>query len=208
MRIAIFGATGSIGRHVVDAGLQGGHELSALVRDPARLPSAAKELRIVRGDVRDLDAVQQVLDGADAVIAVLGQRQPITPGLLQAAARNIVAAMRQQDVGRLVWVCCANVWHAGDERGFVGRITRGLTVQLAAEEIADAQAAVQAIEDSRLEWTVVRVPHLTDDASGARVQVRLDRPPDASVGRNGTAGFLIAEACDGAYVRQMPFIGA
>lgn len=38
MRLAVFGATGGTGRQLVEQALAQGHEVTAVVRDPARLP--------------------------------------------------------------------------------------------------------------------------------------------------------------------------
>ncbi|WP_157880486.1 NAD(P)H-binding protein, partial [Streptomyces katrae] len=43
MKITVFGATGGVGREVVRQGLAAGHEVTAVVRDPARLDVPAHE---------------------------------------------------------------------------------------------------------------------------------------------------------------------
>ncbi len=69
--IAITGATGFAGGHVLSALLARGHHVRALVRNPAaaRLPDAAQQ---VRGDVMDAEALLQLLEGADAVVHLAG----------------------------------------------------------------------------------------------------------------------------------------
>lgn len=39
MKLTVFGATGGIGKEIVQQALDAGHEVTAVVRDPARLPS-------------------------------------------------------------------------------------------------------------------------------------------------------------------------
>lgn len=55
MRITVFGATGGIGRHVVDQALGAGHEVRALVREEGRL-AGSERLSVVVGDIADGDA--------------------------------------------------------------------------------------------------------------------------------------------------------
>ena len=50
MKIAIFGATGTIGRRIAQGALARGHELTAIVRDPARLDISHERLTAVKGD--------------------------------------------------------------------------------------------------------------------------------------------------------------
>jgi putative NADH-flavin reductase len=51
MKIAIFGATGTIGREVTLEALERGHDVTAVLRDPARLDLRQKRLATVKGDV-------------------------------------------------------------------------------------------------------------------------------------------------------------
>ena len=73
MKIAVFGATGQIGRRCCDFGLEKNYQVTALVRDAARFPSDLKDrVRIVEGDVGDTEAVASAVQGQDAVVCCLG----------------------------------------------------------------------------------------------------------------------------------------
>lgn len=65
MNVTILGATGGLGRNVVDAALARGHSIRALVRDPskARLPG---EVKVFAGDATNLAQVREACE-ADAV---------------------------------------------------------------------------------------------------------------------------------------------
>lgn len=69
MRITVFGAAGNVGSRVVAEALFRGHEVSAVVRDPARfheLPAAANARA---GDAADVEDVAQLSAGQDVVIS-------------------------------------------------------------------------------------------------------------------------------------------
>ena len=82
MRIAIPGASGRTGRHLVDQALAAGLEVSAFVRDASKLPREHERLRIERGDAMDPAAVEAAVRGNDAVISVI---LPASPGGVPAA---------------------------------------------------------------------------------------------------------------------------
>ena len=67
MRVFVAGATGAIGRQLVPLLQSAGHDVSALVRDPARAPSG---VRALRGDALDRPSVMDAMREArpDAVI--------------------------------------------------------------------------------------------------------------------------------------------
>jgi nucleoside-diphosphate-sugar epimerase len=71
MRIALTGATGFVGRPVCRLLIEGGHEVSVLVRNPDRL-EAAGELRVVMGDLFNKVALAELVKGADAVLHLAG----------------------------------------------------------------------------------------------------------------------------------------
>lgn len=78
MNLAIFGATGGTGRHLLDQALAAGHHVTALVRTPAALPVTHERLRVLQGDVRDRDQAAAIA-GQDAVVSALGphERGPV-----------------------------------------------------------------------------------------------------------------------------------
>ncbi|MFI7469018.1 NmrA family NAD(P)-binding protein [Nonomuraea sp. NPDC049646] len=64
--ILVTGATGNVGRHVISSLAEAGHEVRALVRDPARavLPEGVEA---VRGDLADPGSLETALRGGDRV---------------------------------------------------------------------------------------------------------------------------------------------
>ena len=73
MRIALTGATGFVGGHIVAQLLRREHELRALVREPARHGGLRdRSVEMIAGDLEDGAALRQLVDGADAVIHLVG----------------------------------------------------------------------------------------------------------------------------------------
>ncbi len=72
MTVLVVGATGSIGRLVVDEVLRQGHSVRALVRDPGKKRQLPTEAQVVIGDVTGPDTLSYAVDGVDAVVFTLG----------------------------------------------------------------------------------------------------------------------------------------
>ena len=72
LRVTVFGATGNIGRLVVDRLLAAGHTVTAYARNPAKLDVNHPNLTVVSGELDDIAAVARAVAGADAVISALG----------------------------------------------------------------------------------------------------------------------------------------
>ncbi len=66
MTVLVTGATGTVGRHIVEQLHAAGHPVRALTRDPSRVALPA-DVEVVRGDLTDLASLGGVFEGATAV---------------------------------------------------------------------------------------------------------------------------------------------
>src|SRR5271170_352902 len=101
MKIIVFGATGGTGKLIVSQALAKGHSVTAFVRKPDGMPQDP-HLRVVQGDALDFAAVVDAIRGHRVVLSALGARTKKKTGMLAGAIPNILQAMRQEEVSRLV----------------------------------------------------------------------------------------------------------
>jgi putative NADH-flavin reductase len=102
MKIVIFGASGRTGTKVVEQALDAGHIVTAFLRTPAKITIQHPGLTLFQGDVMDAAAVEKAVAGQDVVISVLHTTRPPVPGMMETAAKNIVAAMQKHDIHRII----------------------------------------------------------------------------------------------------------
>ena len=98
-KLVLFGASGMIGQRALSEALYRGHEVTAVVRDPAKITEQNDNLTVEAGDVTDPATVTRLAEGADAVIAAVSQRGP---GLDQTLAyhkvgEGLIAGLRALD---------------------------------------------------------------------------------------------------------------
>jgi len=72
MTVLVIGATGSIGRLVVEEAIRQRHAVRALVRDPAKGRRLPPDAQVVIGDVTRPDTLRGLTDGVDAIVFTLG----------------------------------------------------------------------------------------------------------------------------------------
>jgi putative NADH-flavin reductase len=197
MKLTIVAATGGIGRHLLDQALAAGHDVTAVVRTPAKL---TRDVRAVRADLAAPDpvALESAIGGADAVLSALGPRSRSDAGITAPATRAIVDAMRATGVRRIVVVSAAPVgtvpspgnpnparYDPGD--GFFMRHLASPMIRIVLREhYADLALMEDVLRDSGLDWTAVRPPRLTD-----RPLTGVYR---TAYGRNLRGGALISRA--------------
>jgi len=201
MRLLVFGATGGTGRALLNQGLEQGHQMTAFVRNPAAL-EARTGLAIVAGDVTDAPAVGRAVAGHEAVLSALGPRGG-QYGVLPGGVQNIVAAMSQAGVSRLIHVSSFGV---GDSLAQMGWVARQIVVPLFLRKALDEKEIEEGIiRASDLDWIIARPGGLED---GPRTGVyRCIADPRKKVGqpriaRADVADFLLQNLADERFVRR------
>ena len=103
MKIAVFGATGWIGSHIVNEATQRGHQVVALVRDPSKVELANVEVRKLDllSDAHDL---ANSVAGVDAVITSISGRALGNHDIVKSTAELLIKALPKVNVERLLWV--------------------------------------------------------------------------------------------------------
>ncbi|MFD8113388.1 NAD(P)-dependent oxidoreductase [Streptomyces microflavus] len=163
MRITVFGATGGIGQEVVGQALAAGHEVTAVVRDPDRLPEPLD--RAAMHAVARLDdpaAVRAAVAGRDAVLSGLGSRGRKADGIAERLTGRIIDAMDAEGTRRLLVVSAVPVGPVPAGEPLVDRLARKAVGAVLAEVYADLARMEAALERSATDWTSVRPPKLTD----------------------------------------------
>jgi putative NADH-flavin reductase len=173
MKLTIVAATGGIGRQVFEQAVAAGHDVTAVVRDPRKLPST--RARIITADLASADptALQSAVEGADAVLSGLGARSKAEAGVAWRGTQAITRAMQAAGVRRIVVVSAAPVGtmpsparpdpprhDPGD--GFVIRNLAYPILRAALRETyTDLARMEDVLRESDLDWTVVRPVRLT-----------------------------------------------
>ncbi|GAA1813730.1 NAD(P)-dependent oxidoreductase [Actinomadura chokoriensis] len=178
MRLTIFGATGGTGVLAVRRALDAGHEVTAVVRDPAGLPSDLRACAdVVQADVMDPAAIEEAVKGRDAVLSALGTREGRAPTSVCAdGARSVLTAMAATGTDRFVLVSASGL-HAGPgDDPFTRFVVKPLILgRLLKHAFADMRAAEELTRTSGLRWTIVRPPRLTNGAGNGRYRRAVDR---------------------------------
>ncbi|TFC82418.1 SDR family oxidoreductase [Cryobacterium sinapicolor] len=207
--IAIFGATGRTGRRVLTRALAAGFDVRALVRDPAKLATTSPALTVIRGDVLDLSAVDQTVAGSDSVLSLFGQVKGSPPTLQAEGTQLIVDAMGRHDVKRIVTLSGGGLSAPLDRPGPSDRIIRFLLKTLSGHVLADAEQHLRVLKASRLEWTVVRGPRLTEKPGTVTYRVGwVGVDASTQISRDDLADFILTQVKDRTFIGQMPFISA
>lgn len=205
MKITVLGGTGRTGRLLVPDLLADGHEVTMLVRDPAKAEAFEGRAAIVAGDIRDAATVEQALAGADAVASSLGPVGKDTT-LLRDTAAMLTTAMANARVPRYVGISVAGLTLPGDRKRSRDEVISWVLNTFGGELAKDKIAEHDIWQRSSLDWTLVRVPRLVD---GPASEVDHDAHVSGrrtSLSRSNLARFIADAVRTGDYSRSAPFV--
>jgi nucleoside-diphosphate-sugar epimerase len=209
MKVTIFGATGRTGQHLLDRALERGHEVIAFTRSPEKLETEDENLSVVEGDVRDEDRVDRAIAGTDAVISVLGPTENKPVFAVSKGTANIIAAMKQHGVERLIVSVGAGVGDPKDEPKLFNNVINFL-LKLFSRWVYEDMARVAAIvRQSDRRWTIVRIPMLADDEPTGDVDVGyVGKGMGFRLTRADLARFMLDQLEDETYLHEAPAISS
>jgi len=102
MNVVLYSGTGMIGSRVLNELISRGHTVTAVVRDPSKVP-AHPGVRAVKGDIFDADDIAARVKRADAVISAYGPGAGDVNDLIR-ATHSLITGLDKSDVKRLIFV--------------------------------------------------------------------------------------------------------
>lgn len=173
--IALIGATGRLGAHILQAALARGHRVQALARNPEAMLLAEPGGQVFPGDVRDEAAVTACVAGADVIVSALGTRRGQEPyTVLAEGMANLVAAAQRCGVPRILAVASAGLLDAPE--GGLRRDAAGYPAVFRASS-AQHLAAFETLKASGLDWVLFCPPELVEGDPEQPLQVMVDVLP-------------------------------
>ena len=207
MKVLIIGATGGTGRQLVAQALASGHEVTALVRNPAKIHIRHERLRVVQGDILDFESVERAVAGQEAVLSSLGTKSLFRRMKIFSKGRsNLLRAMTKHDVSRLI--CIIGIG-AGDSRGHGGFFYDQIILPIILKRIyQDKDKQEELIRKSDRDWIIVRPGFLTNGPPKGNYRVLTDLTgiTVGRISRADVAAFMLAQLNNDRYLRQTPLL--
>jgi NAD(P)-dependent dehydrogenase (short-subunit alcohol dehydrogenase family) len=213
MRVCVIGASGKLGRYLVQHALDHGHEVVAVCRDKSvgKLADFEGRITVVPGQTDDREVIEHAVAGCDGVLVVLVPRG--VHGYSSGTAQAVLAYA--EPGARLVFSCG---WHiTRDGRDVYSRRLKAIVAifgplaRLARfADLDDQVEACRRVFASSTRWTVVRGSDLEEgDSEGLPVWSRHvgDSILESNLTRRTDFGLFMVEALeDDGLVHEAPAI--
>lgn len=180
MQILIIGANGSVAKIATQGFLaETNADLKLYLRNAKRLSSVAKQnpnrVQLIEGDALDKNALKNAMSGVNVVYANLAGND------LPKMAENIIAAMKEAGLKRLIWISSYGVYGEVND----GSISSMLTPYA---------KSVQVVEASGLDYTIIR-PQWFSNANEIDYEITRKneafKNPNAQISRKSIAHLVI-----------------
>jgi putative NADH-flavin reductase len=144
------------------------------------------------------------MEGQDVAISTLGVESRKYTTVLSDGTANIILAMNELNVKR--FICMSSVGILGNDSGFwFGKIILPLFLK---QVIEDKKRQMKLLQESNLEWVLIRPVGLTDAPKTGKYQIYDNIPGSSKIPRADVADFILKLMTDKKYDRKMPAISS
>ncbi|SFT48465.1 Putative NADH-flavin reductase [Algoriphagus locisalis] len=206
-KIAVIGGTGKSGVYLVKELLRQNFKIKLLIRNPEKIPTAHPNMEVILGDVLDKNALQELISDCGGLISTLGAGIPYSePTLFSQATKLILEVLVAHNIRRYLVVTGLNVDTEFDQKQ---ASTKAATEWMYANypvSTKDRQLEYKLLSASKLDWTLVRLPLISQTDEAPEISFSLTDCPGQHISATSLARLLIESFNNGAYIKEAPFI--
>ena len=194
MDLIVFGATGMVGKQIVQQALYKGHRVKAFGRNVYTTDFLhTEQLQFVQGALFDELEVYHSILGTDAVLSALGGTFDGTDRTRSLGMQNIIKQMKKASVKRIIGLGGIGVLNSDENTLLIDRDDYPREYIPVGKE---HQKAYELLRDSGLDWTFVCPPNIINAGPTGEYHMAADYPPIPDRGRinvGDLAMFMINE---------------
>jgi hypothetical protein len=207
MKICIFGADGGTGVEVVNAAKSHGFEVVAFVYSNGSNTYFPSGVTVKMGNVMDYDSVREAITGSDAVISVLGHIKGSDPLMQTKGIMNIVRAMKDSGITRILSLTGTGARVENDNPSIIDRFLNFIVKAVDPDRVNDGIQHVKVIQDSGLDFTIVRVLKLSKSNEEFKsYKLTEGGPAELQTSRKKVARVLVDLVVNKEYIGKLPVI--
>jgi putative NADH-flavin reductase len=207
MTITVFGASGNIGRLVVQKLLADGHNVTVFVHSHSPF-ELSRQIKIVKGDTHNAAFVEAAVRGSDVIISTLGSWHTPTKDIVSSAMRHAIPEMQKNGIKRIITLTGSAAWAPGDTLTTSNKLQHRLFSTIAGKIIKDSEDHLQLLHKSGLEWTCLRSPIMKNGTATEYVLNQALPKAWETITRETVAQAIIDQLTDTSHYQQAPQLHA
>ncbi|KJY00552.1 NmrA family protein [Zymoseptoria brevis] len=215
MHILLVGATGPSGIAFAQEALVAGHRLTIFARNPTKLPeniSTSSNVTIVKGEFDDMEAARKAIQtGATALISFAGPQPPAKGTPVSAFYDRffrLIKEDKENSIRRCLVLATPSFQVAEDRSSWKWWFIVSVIRMLGGDAYADIVGigkVVSALPVDEVEWTLFRVPVLTNgDYKPVQTAMVGDGNDGLTLSRKSNAVWVLQELEEKKWVGRAP----
>ncbi len=196
-KIIVFGATGGTGKLVIKQALQAGHRVTAIARNPGALISH-QHLEIIKGDVFQPGTFANAIKEKDVAVSCLGIRNRKPTSIYSGGVSNIITAMQKENIQRIICLSAGAVIVPPKGSLIMKFVAKNILQRLFKHSYADMLVMEKMLEETDLNWTVIRPPWLRDTKHTRKYRTSINEhlQNPSKISRADLADYIVTHLTD------------
>jgi uncharacterized protein len=203
MKLIIFGATGMVGKQLVQQSLFNGYHVKAFGRNVYTTDYLQTEnLQLVQGALFDEGEVYNAIRDCDAVLSAIGGSMDGTDKTRTLGMKNIIKQMQKAGVKRIIGIGGLGVLNADENSLLVDKDDYPAEYKAVGLE---HKKAYELLSESGLDWTFVCPPNIINEGPTGHYTTTADYAPEQNnykINAGDLAMFMLNELVKNEYVKH------
>ncbi len=215
MNLIVFGATGMVGKQLVQQALFNKHHVKAFGRNVYTTDYLQTEnLQLVQGALFDETEVYNAIKGCDAVLSAIGGGADGTDKARTLGMKNIIKQMQKAGLKRIIAIGGLGVLQADPPTGPRGQDVENEHLLLLDKDDyppeykavgLEHKKAFELLNESGLNWTFVCPPNIINQGPTGSYVTNADYPPELNkykINAGDLAMFMLNELLKNEFVKH------
>ncbi len=203
MNIIIFGATGMVGKQLVQQAVFNGYNVKAFGRNVfTEFNMEEKNLQLIKGALFDEADVSNAIKGCDAVFSALGGTADGTDKTRTLGIKNIIAQMKKNNLQRIIAIGGLGVLNADENTLLIDKENYPKEYLPVGKE---HEQAYNYLKESNLNWTFVCPPNILNQPATGVFTTNANYPPaknNYKINAGDLAMFMLNELEKNEFVKE------
>ena len=203
MNIIVFGATGMVGKQLVQQALYKGHHVKAFGRNVYTTDYLEPEkLQLVQGALFDEGEVYNAIKGCDAILSAIGGAMDGTDKARTLGMKNIIKQMQKAGVKRIIAIGGLGVLNADENSLLVDKEDYPPEYKAVGLE---HKKAYELLNESGLDWTFVCPPNIINEGPTGSYVTKANYPPELNnykINAGDLAMMMLNELSKNEYIKH------
>jgi putative NADH-flavin reductase len=210
MKIAILGSTGFVGRVLTEKALGKGFQIKTLVRNPDKLGTLKNKIEFIKGDISQLDKLDECLSGVHAVLSTVPpERNTNDPELYARIMEGIINSIKKNGVKRFIHI--GGAAHGGGENEswtFKRKLLRAFLNLTWKQGLESKRLEWETLKKSDIDWTLIRPPRIVKGKSAEKIIADDNNLKQVKVYVDDLADFMLEQIESDEWSKKAPLISS